>query len=321
MSTTQQARTTEEGGAVDLERYEWAYLGEAPDTPEEAGYQAYEEPAAETDNDWNHGDQVNDELLNWKMGGLESEIDQLRQDLQDLRDDFNAHNHDSRYYRKTETEDRYVNETGDTMTGRLSIDINESGYGMHFDTSADDEPHIIPWDGGGSKRYDRAIEFGNGEWDIEGSPKAGGQTIATQLWANENLVNESGDTMTGPLVMEAPIAMRSQADGASTSRAITFENDQSGHNVAIESAQDTFTVRSSQLGPGVSHFDVNPITGHVTIGGSVTFTNSASSSNYLQVPRGSGAPSDAPALFQNDNGDLIFERTEGNFDNLSAGAG
>ena len=244
MSTTQQARTTEEGGAVDLERYEWAYLGEEPNTPQEAGYQAYEEPPAETDNDWNHGDQLNDELLNWKMGSLESELDQLRTDLQNLRDDFNAHNHDSRYYRKTQTEDRYVNVSGDVMNGGLDM--------------AENTITRLPAPSG----------------TAQPTPKG---------YADDRYVNAGGDTMTGVLDMDAPIEVRKQQEGASTSYAIKFDNDTSNHNIAIESSHDDLTIRSSNLDPGENHVLMNPITGDAVFDGQIRLAGNGRGTPYPSI--------------------------------------
>ena len=107
------AATVSEGGGVDLTREDWPYQGQLPDDMTAAGYRDEEEPLAETDNAWNTQ--------------VREDIKRLNAELGDLEEDFGAHNHDSRYYQKTESDDRYVNEKGDTMTGSLSI---ESGLSV-----------------------------------------------------------------------------------------------------------------------------------------------------------------------------------------------
>lgn len=130
MSTSQNtARTKSGGGAVDLDSYLWPDTGIEPSDTANAAYEAYKEPVAGLDNDANYGITWDLGALNYETGALidrvddlEAELDALRNDLTDLENSFSSHNHDARYYQKTNADDRFVNELGDTMTGVLAFD-------------------------------------------------------------------------------------------------------------------------------------------------------------------------------------------------------
>ncbi|ADJ14459.1 hypothetical protein [Halalkalicoccus jeotgali] len=159
----ERARTTTEGGAVDLEGYPWPSLGEAPADPEEAAYEPGKEPDAGTDNDHNSSTTTNHELLNAALGAALERIDQLESDLEtlqqshnDLQNAFESHNHDSRYYRQNDIdemlEDYLLRDGSLPMTGNLDV-----GDGNRVENFA-----VASWDGGelitGSIRHDPDFE-------------------------------------------------------------------------------------------------------------------------------------------------------------------
>ena len=169
------AANPSEGGATTLETFDWAYTG-FRGTPEEAGYVALEEPAAETDNDWNHAVREDLKLLNWEVGenedsiaALDTRLTTAESDIATLQSDFGSHVHDSRYYTQTQSEDRYVNTAGDTMTGnlyttgRLSVnsttDIGQFYVGA--DSGIDAASAVIDSDGDPAQNDDALLVRGN----------------------------------------------------------------------------------------------------------------------------------------------------------------
>jgi hypothetical protein len=68
-----------------------------------------------------------------------------------------------------------------------SLDELQAGGGVKSGVN-NDRAYFAPYDGAGSPNYNREISYdpNAGEWDIEGSPRAGGQTIATENWVNAN---------------------------------------------------------------------------------------------------------------------------------------
>lgn len=102
----------------------------------------------------------------------------------------------------------YVNEDGDTMSGPLStpsIDATEADLGG--------EDGVVVEGNDGNRiaftpRFNGVLEdkplLYSGQWDIKGSPKAGGDTIATQPWTDNNYLalDTSNDPLTGALTLE-----------------------------------------------------------------------------------------------------------------------
>lgn len=158
-----EARTIAEGGYVDLEAVEWPDAGVAPAQIADYAYGPYEEPAAGPDNKYNSDTGSDDAKLNKGLGeldaridSLEDQLDDLDQRITDLENQFGSHNHDSRYYQKTQADDRFVDEAGDTMTGPLTIDPSGDRY--------------LTYDGGNSD-YTVALEDNHGRvshlWNAE----------------------------------------------------------------------------------------------------------------------------------------------------------
>lgn len=159
------ARSVSGGGAVDLESYLWPDTGTEPSETADAAYAAYEEPIAGYDNDANHSVTWDIGALNHETGALkdrvstlEDDLATLENDLTSLKDSFGTHNHDARYYKRSEADDRFVNVTGDTMTGTLSHDATggtDAAYEAIGDTS----------------RFSIAVQDGNGRtsqyWNVE----------------------------------------------------------------------------------------------------------------------------------------------------------
>lgn len=174
MSAQETARTTEEGGAVDLESPLWPDTGTAPTDVTNYAYAAYEEPGAGPDNAFNYKTSYDHGQLNYRLGTaidrldtLENELDQLRSDLNDLESSFGSHTHDSRYYTQSEADDRFVNVSGDTMTGTLTQD--SAGAAMSAYEAV-----------GETSTYSVAAQDGNGGvsqyWNVE----AGSQNIIAE---------------------------------------------------------------------------------------------------------------------------------------------
>lgn len=159
-----------EGGIVDLTEDDWPAQGVWPEKPVDATYTDDFEPLAETDNAWNTQQREDDKRLNKAAGDLKKRVDALESELDDLEAAFLAHNHDDRYYLKTQT-------------------------------------------------------YSTGQ-------------------ADDRFVNETGDTMTGPLDMEAPINMAPQSPGANTSRAIRFNNDTYSDTLTIETQGSDYVFRN-----------------------------------------------------------------------------
>ena len=67
------------------------------------------------------------------------------------------------------------------------LDELQGGGGVQSGVN-NDRAYFAPYDGAGSLNYNREISYDPsvGEWDIEGTPLAGGQTIATENWVNNN---------------------------------------------------------------------------------------------------------------------------------------
>lgn len=166
MSTSQNtARTKDGGGAVDLDSYLWPNTGTEPSDTANAAYAAYDEPVAGLDNNANYGITWDIGALNYETGALqsrvddlESRIDSLRNDLNSLEDSFSTHNHDNRYYKQTAANDRFVNVSGDTMTGTLTQDSTNTSTAAYEAT-------------GETSTYSQAVQDGNGRashyWNVE----------------------------------------------------------------------------------------------------------------------------------------------------------
>lgn len=175
MSSSQNtARTTEEGGAVDLESPLWPDTGTEPTDADNYAYAAYEEPGAGPDNAINYKVTYDHGQLNYELGkafdrinDLESRIDTLRSDLDDLESSYGSHNHDSRYYTKSQSDDRHVDESGDTMTGTLRMDREGTTTGA-----------LEAF--GETSKFSIAVQDGNGRssqyWNVE----SGSQNIITE---------------------------------------------------------------------------------------------------------------------------------------------
>ena len=56
-------------------------------------------------------------------------------DVATFKSDYDSHNHDGRYYTETEADSRFVNVTGDTMTGNLTVDKNTPRIDFKADQS------------------------------------------------------------------------------------------------------------------------------------------------------------------------------------------
>lgn len=243
MSTTYEpsaelAASEAEGGAVNLTDREWPALGIWPDDDATAVYEDEKQPVAETDNAWNRGVRDDEERLNAALGDLErrmntaeSDIDTLRTDLDALEAAFNTHNHDDRYYRKhevytkTESEDRYVNETGDTMTGDLDMSGNDF-LGVKYIVSESGPEGRLVTSGGGADSWV--------VWDaITNSPIVEffeqtdtGDALPTEFHRptilHERTTFQSGVSCFGVLNMENSIDMRDHV--LNNSGAVIFEN-------------------------------------------------------------------------------------------------
>lgn len=172
MSTSQNtARTKSGGGAVDLDSYLWPNTGTEPSDTANAAYAAYDEPVAGLDNNANYGMTWDLGALNYETGALqdrvdnlESRIDSLRSDLNSLEESFGTHNHDNRYYKQSAANDRFVDESGDEMTGDLAFDRTNTTTGFIGAT-------------GETSTYSMAVQDGNGRishyWNVE----AGSQNL------------------------------------------------------------------------------------------------------------------------------------------------
>ena len=186
--TDERATTIDEGGAVNLDGYDWPALGERPSSPTEAVYEPLKEPKAQHDNDVENATRENLKRLNRavgdlhdRLGDLEGDVTQLREDHNNLEDDFRKHNHDSRYprqydvyyrdeadetfaprehthddryWRKHLAEDRYLNSTpeGDRGEGRISLPELEMRVGEGFEIIGDSDY----WGGNRDARVFRA---------------------------------------------------------------------------------------------------------------------------------------------------------------------
>lgn len=159
------ARTVSGGGAVDLESYLWPDTGTEPIETGDAAYAAYEEPVAGYDNDANYSVSWDIGALNYetgvlqdRVGTLEDDLATLESDLTSLEDSFGTHNHDARYYKQSEANDRFVNVVGDTMTGTLAYD-STSGTDASFEAI------------GNTSRFSITVQDGNGRasqyWNVE----------------------------------------------------------------------------------------------------------------------------------------------------------
>ena len=84
-----------------------------------------------------------------------------------------SHTHDGRYYTESEADTRFVNQTGDTMTGPLTIDTNTSG--MLVLSATNGSPWAIDLqrdDETNSRVFNRG-----GYWSFEHTPRVGASTI------------------------------------------------------------------------------------------------------------------------------------------------
>ena len=163
-----------EGGGTALETYDWAYSG-TRGSPEEAGYVALKEPAAELDNDWNYAVREDLKLLNWEIGenasdisSLDSRLGSVESDLAALDAGYGSHTHDNRYYTKSQADDRYVDTTGDTMTGDLMttgrVSVNSTASVGEFyvqgSNGIDSQTVVIDGDGDDGQHDDALLVRG-----------------------------------------------------------------------------------------------------------------------------------------------------------------
>lgn len=75
----------------------------------------------------------------------------------------------------------------DRATTADHLDELQAGGGVKSGVN-NDRAYFAPYNGAGSPNYNREISYDPsvGEWDIEGTPLAGGQKIATRNWVNAN---------------------------------------------------------------------------------------------------------------------------------------
>ena len=171
MSMASKAGSVAEGGAVNLETYQWAFRGSRT-TPEDAGYEAQKEPKAQLDNDWNYSTREDLELINWQAGenarnisDLESRLSNLESTVSDLETRYEGHNHDDRYYTELEADNRFLTET--------------EGDGLYYPRTEADNTFLTEATAD-NLYYPRAT-------------------------ADDRFVDEGGDTMSGPLTMNADL--------------------------------------------------------------------------------------------------------------------
>jgi hypothetical protein len=62
------------------------------------------------------------------LGGIKSGTDITVDSSGNVSVNNDSHTHDTRYYTETESDNRFVNTTGDTMTGDLSMGTNSTIY-------------------------------------------------------------------------------------------------------------------------------------------------------------------------------------------------
>jgi hypothetical protein len=75
----------------------------------------------------------------------------------------------------------------DVAASAETIDILQNGGGLKSGVN-NDRAYLAPYDGAGTENNNREISYNptEGEWNIKGMPKAGGDTIATRSWTNAN---------------------------------------------------------------------------------------------------------------------------------------
>ena len=161
-----------QGGTIELKGFSWQTTGDATTDPTDAQYQGGVEPAAGSDNFVEYTTRFNIESLNYEIGqndaelsNLDDRVTALESDISDLQTSFSNHTHDSRYYTKTQSDDRFLTPSeGDTR---------------YYTRTAADDRFLTPTEG--DARY------------------------YTQSAADDRFVNTDGDSMSGPLTMNADL--------------------------------------------------------------------------------------------------------------------
>lgn len=124
--------------AITLETYDWADQGDEPASPDVAAYTPGEEPLAETDNNWNTKVRNDIKGLNDALGTLQGRVDSVESDIANLtgrvstlETNFGSHNHDTRYYRKSEVDGTFYPKTGGHISGEVTMDGDLYVWGNH----------------------------------------------------------------------------------------------------------------------------------------------------------------------------------------------
>lgn len=140
-----------------------------------------------------------------------------------------THNHDS----------RYLNVSGGSVNGSLTVEGNvTANFGdeglLISNHNSSNRLYLAPKSSDGSWRYNREISFDYDidEWDIEGSPMAGGQTIATRPWTNNKFLKATGDSMSGTLTMNAQRAYWKPPFAGGTVTALEFDSNRNSSDYA-----------------------------------------------------------------------------------------
>ena len=259
------AGTVAEGGAVDLETYDWAYRG-ARTTAEEAGYEAQKEPKAQLDNDWNFSTRIDAKLMNWQIGenernisDLESRLSELESTVADLETRYNSHNHDDRYYTEMEADNRFLTET--------------EADGLYYPRTEADNTFLT-----------------------ESEAKA---LFYTQGQTEDRYLNTTGDRSTGEQIVEpaatsgeadASHVLHSHADGEAhygyahddvlewrTSTGASFPDPNAGFSWAVRSKRSEIDVIKATHAGGVS------------ISGAAGSTLDASGVDAIEIPEHTGS--------------------------------
>lgn len=149
-----------------------------------------------------------------------------------------SHTHDGRYYTETEADSRFVNVTGDTMTGQLIIDHNTStmlvlqatnGGPWAIDLGRDDVTNSKVYNGGGYWAFEHEPRFHNG-----GSHQKlfhDGYHPNADKWTTGRTLSLSGDA-SGSVSWDG---------SANATLSVTVANDSHSHSNYVLKAGDTMT--------------------------------------------------------------------------------